>query len=352
MIRRSWTVVVTGASVGVRRATTHTFAVRGDRGALLARGSAALTGVADEARHAGGEGLIPTVDVADHNALDRVAQQVVDAFGQIDVGVNNAFGGAFAPFKQATPDECRRAAEARCPGCVFGTREALSHIVLNNRGAIAQVGSALAYRGVPLQSAYRGAKQTIEGLNESLRCDLLHEGTLAWTRMMQSPAVNTPRFDRVLSDVPGLVARATDHAAAQPRSLESWIGGSTVAPLVARALVPGLRDRFPAHGYDAQLHEGECAGAGNLCGPADEPADGASGRSGASVRRPGGVVHRKWMSRNRAWAGKAAFNICGAALSARKVSRSAGGFQLGRQAVFGRSGQGDAVSPHERPHRR
>jgi NAD(P)-dependent dehydrogenase (short-subunit alcohol dehydrogenase family) len=343
MIRLPRTVVVTEASAGMGRATALALATRGDR-AAVARGSAGLTGAADEVRHAGGEGLILAVDVADPKAIVRAAQQVVDAFGRIDVWVNNAFAGVVAPFTQATPDACRRATEVTGLCCVFGMREALSPIDLNNRGPIAQVGSALAYRGVPLQSAYCGAKQAIEGLNESLRCDLLHEGTPARTTVMQVPAVNPPKFDGVLSHAPGLGARATDHAAAQPRSLESWIGGSTVAQLV-----PGLLDRFLAHGHDAQLHKGERAGAGNLCSPADEPGDGTSGHSGASVRRPGGVVHREWRSRNRAWAGKAAFIVCGAALFARKVSHSAGDFSSAvprRLAAPGRGTRKARMSDH------
>lgn len=286
MIRLPRAVVVTGASVGMGRATA--VATLGDR-AAVARGSAGLTGAADEVRHAGGEGLILPVDVTDPKAIDRADQPVADAFGRIDVWVNNAFAGVVAPFPQATPDECRRVTEVTGLCCVFGTRAALSHMLLNNRGTNAQVGPALAYRGIPLPSAYCGAKHAIQGRNASLSCELLHEGTRARTTMVQVPVVNTPQFARVLSHVPGqarpgtpvhepdLAARAMDHAAAHPRRLASWISGSTVAPPVGNALVPGLLNRYLAYGDDAQLDEGEHAGTGNLWSPADTPRGGLLG---------------------------------------------------------------------------
>jgi NAD(P)-dependent dehydrogenase (short-subunit alcohol dehydrogenase family) len=156
--------VVTGASGGVGRATARAFAARGDRVALLARGRDGLASAADEVQRAGGEALVVSVDVADAKAVEDAAQQVVDAFGQIDVWVNNAFAGVFAPFTEITPDEFRRVTEVTYLGYVFGTRAALRHMQPRNRGAIVQVGSALAYRGIPLQSAYCGAKHAIQGL--------------------------------------------------------------------------------------------------------------------------------------------------------------------------------------------
>ncbi|MFE2991952.1 SDR family oxidoreductase [Streptomyces sp. NPDC059262] len=273
---------MTGASVGMGRATALPLAARGDR-AAVARGGAGLTGAADEARHTGGEELILPVDVADPKAMDRAAQQVVDAFGRIDVWVSNAFAGVVAPFMQATPDACRRATEVTGLCCVFGTRAALSHMLLNNPGTNAQVEPALTYRGVPLASAYCGAKHAIQGCNASLRGELLHEGTRARTTMVQVPAVNTPHFARVLSHVPGrarpgapvhepdLAGRAMDHTAAHARRLEILDRRVTVAPPVANAVVPGLLDRYLAYGDDAQLDEAEHAGAGNLWSPRDGP---------------------------------------------------------------------------------
>lgn len=361
MIRLPRAVVVTGASVGMGRATA--VATLGDR-AAVARGSAGLTGAADEVRHAGGEGLILPVDVTDPKAIDRADQPVADAFGRIDVWVNNAFAGVVAPFPQATPDECRRVTEVTGLCCVFGTRAALSHMLLNNRGTNAQVGPALAYRGIPLPSAYCGAKHAIQGRNASLRCELLHEGARARTTMVQVPVVNTPQFARVLSHVPGrarpgtpvheldLAARALDHAAAHPRRLASWIGGSTVAPPVGNALVPGLLNRYLAYGDDAQLDEGEHAGTGTLWSPADTPRGGdfwapgpfdvesrPGGAQGMDVPQPSmgrpGRLHRLW----------------GSALRTQDVPHR-GRFQLGPSRGVWPLRAGGAESPHERPHRR
>ncbi|MFE6806468.1 SDR family oxidoreductase [Streptomyces sp. NPDC057681] len=337
MIRRPRTVVATGASVGVGRAVALTFAACGGRDALLGQGSAGLA-AADETRHAGGEALIVAVDVADPKAIDRAAQHVMDAFGRIDVRVNNAFAGVFAPFTEVTPDEYRRVTEAIHLGCVFGTRAALGHMLPSNRGTVVQVGAALADRGIPLRSV----THAILGFNESLRRELLREGTRARTTMVLLLAVNTSQFDWMLSRGPGrarpvatihepeLVVRAMAHAAAHPRWREYWVGGSTAATLVANALVPGWLARYLARtGYDSHLEEGAQAGTGCLRSPADGPRGrgfGAHGRFEAGSR-PGSA--QEWVSRNRARAGKTALIICGAAVFVRKVTRSPGGSHLG-----------------------
>ncbi|MGW0709556.1 SDR family oxidoreductase [Streptomyces sp. NPDC002643] len=319
-------VVVTGASGGVGRATALAFAARGDRVALLARGREGLAAAADEVERAGGEALVVPVDVADAKAVEDAAQQVVDAFGHIDVWVNNAFAGIFAPFVDISPDEFRRVTEVTYLGYVFGTRAALRHMLPGDRGTIVQVGSALAYRGIPLQSAYCGAKHAIQGFNEALRCELLHQGSRVRTTMVQLPAVNTPQFDWVLSRLPGrarpvapvyqpeVAARAIVHAAGHGRRREYWVGGPTVATLLVNALVPGLIDRYLArtafesqrdksqqdkggrqawvsyHGYDGQ---------GNLWSPADGPHGrdfGAHGRFDAEALP---MSRQQWASRNR-----------------------------------------------------
>lgn len=304
--------MVTGASGGVGRATALAFGARGDRVALLARGREGLAAAADEVRRAGGEALVVPVDVADARAVDDAAQQVADAFGRIDVWVNNAFAGVFAPFMEIQPDEFRRVTEVTYLGYVFGTRAALRHMLPANHGTIVQVGSALAYRGIPLQSAYCGAKHAIQGFNESLRCELLHEGSRVRTTMVQLPALNTPQFDWVSSRMPGrarpvapvyqpeVAARAIVHAAGHGRRREYWVGGSTAATLIANAVVPGLLDRYLARtGYDAQREQGEQSGIGNLWSPADGPHGhdyGAHGRfDGESL--PGSA--EDWLSRNR-----------------------------------------------------
>ncbi|NUP17045.1 MAG: SDR family oxidoreductase [Streptomyces sp.] len=310
--RRGRAVVVTGASGGVGRAAARAFAARGDRVALLARGREGLAGAADEVQRAGGEALVVTVDMADAKAVDDAAQQVADAFGHIDVWVNNAFAGVFAPFTEVTPDEFRRVTEVTYLGYVFGTRAALRHMLPRDRGTVVQVGSALAYRGIPLQSAYCGAKHAIQGFNESLRCELLHRGSRVRTTMVQLPALNTPQFDWVLNRLPGrarpvapvyqpeVAARAIVHAAGHGRRREYWVGGSTVATLIANAVAPGVLDRYLARSaFEAQQDEGEPAGPGNLWTPADGP----HGRDfGAHGRFDQEAVHggpQEWASRNR-----------------------------------------------------
>ncbi|MFF4960096.1 SDR family oxidoreductase [Streptomyces sp. NPDC001222] len=329
LTRHRRAVVVTGASGGVGRATAVAFAARGDRVALLARGRAGLAATADEVRRAGGEALVVPVDVADARAVEDAAQQVADEFGRIDVWVNNAFAGVFARFTDVAPEEFRRVTEVTYLGCVFGTRAALRHMLPANHGAIVQVGSALAYRGIPLQSAYCGAKHAIQGFNESLRCELLHERSRVRTTMVQLPAMNTPQFDWVLSRMPRrarpvapvyqpeVAARAIVHAAGHPRRREYWVGGSTVATLLANAVAPGLLDRYLARtGFDAQQDEPQGAqqdtrqderrpgaehdGAGNLWAPADGPHGhdfGAHGRFDAESLPASG---EEWLSRNRA----------------------------------------------------
>ena len=308
--------MVTGASGGVGRATARAFAARGDRVALLARGREGLAAAADEVARAGGEALVVTVDMGDAKAVDDAAQQVTDAFGRIDVWVNNAFTGLFAPFTEMAPDEFRRVTEVTYLGYVFGTRAALRHMLPRDRGTIVQVGSALAYRGVPLQSAYCGAKHAIQGFNESLRCELLHDGSKVRTTMVQLPAVNTPQFEWVVNRLPGrarpvapvyqpeVAARAIVHAAGHPRRREYWVGGSTAATLIANAVAPGLLDRYLARtGFEAQQDQQEDgvghAGVGNLWSPADGPHGhdyGAHGRFDGEAAR---ASAQEWVSLNR-----------------------------------------------------
>jgi NAD(P)-dependent dehydrogenase (short-subunit alcohol dehydrogenase family) len=283
----SRTIVVTGASGGIGRATARAFGARGDRVALLARGEKGLQAAAQDVERAGGTGVPYSVDMADPEAVEAIADRVKHELGPIDVWVNVAFTSVFARADQIKPDEYRRVTEVSYLGYVYGTLAALRQMKPRDRGTIVQVGSALAYRGIPLQAAYCGAKHAIQGFHEALRCELLHDKSGVQVTMVQMPAVNTPQFSWVLSRLPKhpqpvapiyqpeVAARAILYAADHPGRREYWVGTSTAATLAANALAPGLLDRYLARtGIDAQQVQGSDASASpaNLWEPDDGPA--------------------------------------------------------------------------------
>lgn len=258
-------VVVTGASGGIGRAVARAFGSRGAKVALLARGEKGLSAAADDVRSEGGSALPIEVDVANHQQVFAAAARVEEELGPIDVWVNVAFTSVFAPFDQIKPEEYKRVTEVSYLGFVYGTMAALERMKPRDRGVIVQVGSALAYRGIPLQSAYCGAKHAIQGFNESLRCELMHDKSNVHVTMVQMPAVNTPQFSWVLSRLPNhaqpvppiyqpeLAARAVVFAAEHPRRREYWVGTSTTATLIANKFLPGLLDRYLAKtGFKSQ----------------------------------------------------------------------------------------------------
>ncbi|RSD11914.1 SDR family oxidoreductase [Amycolatopsis eburnea] len=292
-------VVVTGASGGVGRAVARAFGARRARVALLARGERGLESAAADVERGGGTALAIPTDVADFDQVDTAAERAEKELGPIDVWVNVAFTSVFAPFGEIGADEFRRVTEVSYLGYVHGTMAALNRMKPRDHGTVVQVGSALAYRGIPLQSAYCGAKHAIQGFNESLRCELLHEGSHVRTTMVQLPAVNTPQFSWVLSRLPHhaqpvppiyqpeVAARAVLHAADHPRRREYWVGGSTAGTLIANAVAPGLLDRYLAKtGFTSQQTGGPKPAdqPENLWAPADRETDfGAHGEFDAKA---------------------------------------------------------------------
>src|SRR5512135_2694385 len=196
------TVVVTGASAGVGRAVAQACGARGDVVALLARGQLGLEGALNDVQGSGGRALAIPTDVADFGQVAAAADRVERELGPIDVWVNVAFTSVFAPFTRIEPDEYKRVTEVTYLGYVYGTKAALDRMLPRDHGVIVQVGSALAYRGIPLQTAYCGAKHAIQGFTEALRCELLHDKSGVSVTMVQLPAVNTPQFDWVLNRLP------------------------------------------------------------------------------------------------------------------------------------------------------
>lgn len=277
-------VVVTGASAGVGRATAVEFARQGASVALLARGRRGLDAAAREVEAAGGMALPIVTDVAEYDQVESAAAQAEQELGPIDVWVNNAFAAVFAPFTKISMEEFHRTTAVTYLGYVHGTRAALDRMLLRDRGTLVHVGSALSYRGIPLQSAYCGAKHAIQGFHESLRCELLHDHSKVRTTMVQLPAVNTPQFDWVLNKLPKhpqpvppiyqpeVIARQIRYAAEHPERREYVVGGSAVATIFGNRIAAGVLDRYLAlTGYDSQ-QTGEPAGNGrpsNLWQPVD-----------------------------------------------------------------------------------
>ena len=262
-LRRS-TVVITGASAGVGRAVACRFARAGARLALIARDADALSAVKEEVEQLGGTAMAVSADVADGEAVMRAADTIADALGGIDIWINDAMVTVFSPVWEITPEEFRRVTEVTYLGFVHGTMAALRHMRPRNRGTIVQIGSALAYRGIPLQSAYCGAKHAIRGFTNSLRSELDHAGSAIALTMVQLPAVNTPQFDWARTHMshqprpvppvvqPEAVADAIFRAALNPKR-EYWLGLSTLKVILANMAIPEFLDRYLArNAYTAQ----------------------------------------------------------------------------------------------------
>jgi len=256
--------VVTGASAGVGRAIVRELAREGAKVGLIARTVEALEAAADEVRSAGSEALVLPLDVSDADAVFAAADRVVAEWGQLDLWVNDAMVSVFAPVVETTPAEFRRVTEVNYLGYVHGTLAALRHMRPRGSGTILQIGSALSYRSIPLQSAYCASKAAARGFTDSLRSELYRERSAIKLSMLQLPAVNTPQFDVVRSRLPDhpqpvppvyqpeVIARAAVYAALHPRR-EIWIGWNTIKALLGQRFIPGLLDRYLARvAWDGQ----------------------------------------------------------------------------------------------------
>jgi NAD(P)-dependent dehydrogenase (short-subunit alcohol dehydrogenase family) len=258
-------VVITGASAGVGRATARAFAQRGASIGLIARGLDRLEATAREVEALGGRALILPLDVAESDRVDDAARRVEEVFGPIDVWVNNAMATVFAPVKDTTAAEFRRVTEVAYLGYVHGTLAALRRMLPRDRGAIVQVGSALAYRAIPLQAAYSAAKHAVEGFTEALRTELLHDGAGVRVTMVQLPGMNTPQFEwgrsklprkaRPVSPIydPEVGARAIVWAARHADRRDVKVGWPTLRAIYGNLVAPGRADRVLARiGYERQ----------------------------------------------------------------------------------------------------
>jgi NAD(P)-dependent dehydrogenase (short-subunit alcohol dehydrogenase family) len=250
-------VVITGASAGIGRATARALAARGARLGLLARGRDGLEAAAREVEALGGQALVLPADVADAEAVERAAERTENAFGTIDVWINNAMASVFSPIRAMTAAEFRRVTEVTYLGVVHGTQAALRRMLPRDRGLIVQVSSALAYRAIPIQSAYCAAKHAVLGFTDALRCELLHDRSRVKVTMVHLPAVNTPQFDWVENHLPNrpappdplyqpeVAARGIVFAIDHPRR-DLYVGSTTVAARYAQRFLPGLTDHYLA----------------------------------------------------------------------------------------------------------
>jgi short-subunit dehydrogenase len=258
------TVVITGASAGVGRATARLFGARGARVGLIARNREALEAAQAEVEARGGQAVFVIADVADADAVERAANEIEERLGPIEVWVNNAMSSVLGPVRELSAEEFRRVTEVTYLGVVHGTMAALRRMLPRDRGVIVQVGSTLAYRGIPLQAPYCAAKHAVQGFHESLRSELLHDGSNVQVSMVNLPAVNTPQFRWVRSHMPRkaqpfgtifepeVAARAIVWASEHPRR-ELNVGWGTSQAIVANAFAPGLLDRYLGRiGYEGQ----------------------------------------------------------------------------------------------------
>jgi NAD(P)-dependent dehydrogenase (short-subunit alcohol dehydrogenase family) len=327
-------VVLTGASAGVGRAAARAFGALGATVGLVARGEDGLRAAAREVQDAGGRALVLPADVAHADEVLAAADRAEAELGPIDVWVNDAMASIFAPVREIEPDELRRVTEVTYLGQAYGAMAALKHMLPRDRGTIVQVGSALAYRGIPLQAAYCGAKHAARGFTDSLRTELMHEGRNVRVISVHLPGLNTTQFEMVRLRMPRrprpvppvyqpeIAARAIVWAAQHPRRRELWVGGSTVLTIVGNRLAPWLADRYLARtGFDSQQTD-QPAGAERLhTDYVDAPLPGDQGCHGSFDDEAKARSPQLWLAEHRralAAAGAGAAAAAGAAALARR----------------------------------
>lgn len=270
-MRKSPVVVVTGASAGLGRAIAHRFAKRGAKIGLIARNPEALEAAKSECESLGGSAIVLPVDVSDADAVDKAASRVEQELGPIDIWVNDAMVSVFSPVKEMEPSDYKRVTDVLYLGFVYGTLSAIKRMLPRDRGTIIQIGSALSYRSIPLQSAYCGCKHAINGFTDSLRCELHHDKSNVKITTIQMPAMNTMQFDWVKNRMPNdtqpvppifepeLTAEVVVKAglSRNPRR-EYWVGSPTVMAIVGQKIAPGILDRYLGKtGYKSQQIPGE-----------------------------------------------------------------------------------------------
>jgi NADP-dependent 3-hydroxy acid dehydrogenase YdfG len=263
--KRSEVVVITGASGGVGRATAHEFARHGARLALVARGREALEACKRECEALGGQAIVVPTDVAFPGQVEAAAEAAEQAFGPIDIWINVAMTAVFAPVKEMKAEEYKRVTEVNYLGYVYGTMSALKRMLPRDRGTIVQIGSALAYRGIPLQSSYCATKHAIQGFMDSLRSELLHDKSNVKAIMVQLPGVNTTQFTWVRNKMPNtprpmgacyqpeVIAKGVYWASHHPERRELYIGLPTDVAIIGNKMAPGFGDRYLArNGFKGQ----------------------------------------------------------------------------------------------------
>jgi short-subunit dehydrogenase len=308
---KSEVVVVTGASAGVGRAVVRRFAQEGAHIGLLARGLDGLEGTKQDVERLGGKAVICPADVADAAAVESAAARVEEEFGPIDIWINNATTSVFSPIKQMTAEEFKRVTEVTYLGVVNGSLTALRRMLPRNRGVIVQVGSALAYRAIPLQSAYCASKHAIQGFTESLRCELIHDRSEVHATMVQLPAMNTPQFGWNKSRLPNHpqpvppiyqpeVAAEAIHYAAHHRWREMSVGLPTVVAIYGNKLAPGLGDYYlGSQGYESQQTDEPVDP--NRPNNLWEPVAGDHGAHGIFDDRSHAFSPQTWANMHRGW---------------------------------------------------